>query len=821
MNKDVFHSDSYDLNAEILKHQKSLSSEITNLTKINQMLQVKFSNLACEIKERGVQVKINSLSKEFLDTNTSLHHINRISDYIFCTYEEIIYQIGNNISDLNEKIRRKNCIISKLKKNVKLKGITCDSQLKMFKNFEDIKEESAKKDEQLRQFKSKVKKLQCKLQKEVEKNSDLKINAPYSEHNRMLEETDQVNLLRTKVDCLEQELSHYKSTTENLLAQNQEKQVIIDKHSSVVCDLENQINSVRKENSKLKKNNHVTFHKNSFEINNPFEGELKERIDRIKQMDQIEPSHKIQLMLNEAVNEINALKSNCETLDRALGDAQKRAAISEKEAKEYRDIMKVYINELKDIESNEKLLDVINPMSADKKFLSYIKSVVSSEFISLDEVDAIINDFVNRDDPMSTLVSAITMTSRKLKDQFQKMAENIKEKDQIIESTETSCRSDKERLTNYINELEIERNKYKDISSKLQTDIDSIKNTLKVDNVNQAVEDLHNSLKELKSQNDALEVKNNELISKIKSLTNDITKAEGDSALKQQQINQLQSTLNEIRRMGRVSINGTTTAKQSPRNGDLSDSGINSSDGQTVSRRFRNHTYNDDLNGSRSDVFNGNTNCNGREYRSPSGGRSHSISNDVITSSAELKNASDLLRTEYEMALKKIRSIKDIDNDIFQRVTIKRSKKIETAEEMVQELKELLQNVIEKLRAVTIIKKDLEEEVENLRRGNLSLKNQVAFLQEDCIRREEKARNEAKREFIVSGDSDAVLSSENSVATIKERQRIIGLIIAELGEIYETDVSDLSDNNSLIKFFKRIHGDIVNYRGLKINSLNK
>lgn len=471
-----------DANEKLIKTKNSYTLQVADL---NQKLEEEKAKSSKTNLEQAKEItKYKNLSKE------SQKERDLVTD------ELILYK--QQLSDATDKLQK----TTKQKTKSRALAESLGTKLNEYKTkYEDCKLEN----DQLRVSKTALEQEVLHLRDEVE---TLKQASKHTTDTLHFAQNENSNL-RSAITALQEQFELQKDDFSAIADERDNLLQIIKKLHSAVCYYEDEMESLKQQNSILQDKTKRAVTKpqlfndqfNIDQLSFPFNDEVKKQVNTILGYDHFQPMQKMQLIINEISKTLNRLQKDVDTTTKASEAAEsENKDIKEKFQQTY-DLLNTITREWKNLECNEIKIDAVEFCENDERFLDFVAEECvkidnlpeAAEFLgplfvpanllgdeSANDRHELISAVAKTNKDLSTLISIIFLANQRLKKQFNKLLASTGRKEELNE-----C------LTN----LGVENvNKVPEIVESLQAQIAHLKSTRR--ELHMALVEARNALRE-------------------------------------------------------------------------------------------------------------------------------------------------------------------------------------------------------------------------------------------------------------------------------------------------------------------------------------
>ena len=728
----------------------------------NENLQSKITTLISMTNDSQFKMELQNLLQECLTSRIDISQLHKTFQKIVEDYETKLKQSEKHSKSLRSKYEKTKVSTQNQMQNqaTNAKELSDDIQ-RLNKLLQDSQNAYQDKCSECDKLKTKLEKTKKKARQVVHHQSN-KIQSDNEEIVSRLHK--QIDDLNTKL----QELIHDKEFAETTINDTQRQLVQKD------AEIEDLKKLLQEANECKHKQN--LFQEIPFDFQNPFKGDLSQKFEKIKNMTQFESHQRVQLILNEASRELQISEKANEQLTSDLKEAQNNYNELLESNSETKTTLHTLLAQLQQLEKNEMLLGDYG-LRKDQTWVNYIGSVLPKE-IPVADVDSLVSRLSQTDKVAASLVSSLLLANTKQHEQQQRLLNEIKQRDEVIEPIKQAGIPPEEVL-NLITALKEKKSEYKKEVKSLQKEITKL---------NQSI--------------GAYEQENEKMNQSIELLQNDLTVSHDHLDLTTNQKAQIEGNLQDVQsKYKQVQKERDELAKQL----ETLQTEKNAVDEEL--KKVQNELASKTQAYAKLDV----------QFRMAK----KAVKEKFIQNQEKERLAEEEARKKLEYLQKK--HTEQILEAKKQANAIKESsyKALDASYSQASDLKGMLREVLIKLEKLKADKTSLISENEQLRKQNHALRkhaNQAALANNE---EKENYKQTIEHYELTDRTHKSITAKEITASALREKQRIMNIVARELGSPYNIEYFEADDENSFIMFIRRIRDDLKKLKIFQNNELNQ
>ena len=748
---------------EICNSGNSVDETIHILTQKNESLQTKITSLISIVKDGDIKSQLNTLLKDCASSKIDISRLQRIFQNIVQDYEQQLKQSEQNSNHMKSKYEKTKLMTNKMKSKVSGSKDLIDENNRLNKLLQESETAYKAKCTECTKLTSKLEKTKKKARQMIHQNN-----------NKLQEFNDNeeiVERLHTQVDDLKSKLkalTQYKEQAE-MSATDHQKQLIQKDY-----EIEDLKELLKKANESKPKQN--LFQEPPFDFQNPFQGDLRSKFEKIKNMTQFESHQRVQLILNEASRELQITEKANNQLTNDLKEANEKINEVENQNNDTKATLHNLIAQLHQLEANERLLSDAGVVQ-DETLLKFIGSILPKD-IPIADLDSLITRLSSSDKVASSLVNSLLLANTKQREQQQRLLNEIKERDEIIIPIRDAGIPPEEAV-NLIMALRKKKNEYKKEVKNLHSTIDQLNQSIEVfeqehEQMNQSLEALQN---DLSISQDHIDLTENQ-------------KAEMEASLKEvnEKADKLQKEKDELAKQF-----DTLQAEKKVVDDEL--------------KRVQNELSSKTEAYAKLDV----------QYRMAK----QAIKEKFIATQENQRLAEESARRKVAYLQKK-HSEQMIEAQKHANAIKESSyRALDASYSQASDLKGMLREVLMKLEKVKADKTSLISENEKLRKQNNGLRKKLNEISLAHVKDNENYKYQIEHYEINDRTHRHIATKEITAAAVRERQRIMNIVARELGSPYNIEYFESDDEDSFILFIRKIRDDLKKLKIFQNSELNQ
>ena len=688
--------------------------------------------------------------------------------------------------------------VSKQKQNVKKQASEltqqCNELNKKYNSLiifhEQISQENTRKGEE-------IKNLDSQLSQSTQENK--KLNDQIS--NLQKEKQNSYNAL----DELQRQFEDQKEELNQLSEEREKLLLLIHKLHSTVCSYEEELETKKAENAQLKEKAKKAFTPNMFveqfninDISFPFDEEMMKKINTIIAYDHFQSQQKVQLIINEVAKELVKLNQSVKDMNEEAKKKENEFSVKIVSAQKAIDLLQCMMREWKNLECNERKIDVLAFCEKDQDFISFIAQEFSNfnnaslatnpatslfippELLSEEGVCArkkLIEEMAATNKDFSSLMSIMFLINIRLKKQVNELLSSCEQKS-TIESTLSalgvnSINEVPDYVESLLGKIEHLKNSRKEVHVALVSARDELQQKSKEE------ENLNNEVHELKQRVENLTNSNNSLQQQLSESNEGSKKSYSASPLSVCSHSSTDSDyqVNSLKEMQEIINN------KSKENEELKEQMKESEKRQTkkINKLQKKELL---LKQQIQELENALTEMN-----------------DVLTKAKKkTKTSIAAMKEQSNSDINKLKHSFQTEKELMQTQLDAANEKSDKSNAIVKQLQETLSQAEQK-------NKELTEENTRMTRSLQQIEGNIKSIQDKCLREQKSAEAALTVKLLNSEAQHQRESKELKAKYEAEKQKTVDFFTSHLESLYGfTDID--TDEVSLLQLFSRLQSDL-------------
>lgn len=415
---------------------------VASSSQLNANIQNSLQNMINNVKDAPIKAELVKISSDVIHLSSKLTKVEVSLSQIINSYEQKTTKNSELIKSLQSKISKyKSLALHKENDQYEIN----DQNRQLISTLEKLKAEQQSKDQKYNLMKEKLKKYK-NLVEESKTEISQDLMQPIDDLNH------QISKLKIKI-------ANITSENDRIMLENQQLSRQLAAKSNEIQSQNEEIENLK---NNAKKSNKVLFSEVSFELKNPFTGDVDEKFQRIIAMEHFEFPQRVQMIINESARKIKSLEDTIIELKTQICDQNNKIKGYDKALSDTKNVLNVHLTQLRKLEDNEKIFDM-KKLDVDKNLLAFIAKNISDDN-SMGDVSKLVANLTNKDDVACSLVSSLLLANMKQQEQLQRMVDQVEQREEILQS---------------IREIGVPPEKAAKIVLKMQEEIDNLKKTVK------------------------------------------------------------------------------------------------------------------------------------------------------------------------------------------------------------------------------------------------------------------------------------------------------------------------------------------------------
>lgn len=377
----------------------------------NQNVHVAIQNLINKVQDAPTKAELIKISSDVIHLSSKLTKVEISLSQIINNYEQKVTKNAEIIKSAQSKINKYRNLAQQREND---HFDANDQNKQLIAMIERMKVEQAAKDEKCNRMKDKLRKYKNKIE-ESKEGMETEILQPIDDLNH------QISKLKIK-------LSNINAENERIISENKQLSAQLSARVNEIQLQNDQIENLKKN---IKETNKIVFSDVSFEVKNPYTGDLEEKFQRIISMNHFEFPQRIQMIINESARKVNALEATIIELRTQVCDQKEKLNGYDKALNETKNVLNVHLTQLRKLEANEKIFDM-KKLDVDKDLLTFISKNITNDN-SFGDINKLIANLTNKDDVSCSLVSSLLLANMKQQEQMQRLVDQVEQRELILQ----------------------------------------------------------------------------------------------------------------------------------------------------------------------------------------------------------------------------------------------------------------------------------------------------------------------------------------------------------------------------------------------------